>query len=751
MPDIRPKIDLKMFEQMAESDPPSFLKAYPLARENADPVELDALDYYHAKALITMNRYSEAEALALDMLSAALAKADYLQISRCNLILSRCYADGEDRNREKAYLDNAWEAARHARDDGMIVACLMLLGAWHDRKRDTAGALGAYAKAIRHIDPAKNHLELAKLRLAEGTIYYRSEQYDKALPYLLSALEAAAQATDQNLQLLIINNLATLYSLMRRFQDAEAILIRGLETAKNTNQVMHIIRITFNLGTLQLRMENPSRAKDMLEECASIANSIGFADPGFLSELKSNLAGAYRYLGDVQKAAELLGEAEDIARSRLGSDKLKEIEINKAELLLFMGRVKEGRALLRTVRKYYQTNKKLEQLTLVQANLAESYAADGKYDLALKYYRELHLTYKEHVGKLLSERTPGIDKPLQAIVTEPDTPGPGQDHKRRISDRIPDFVGVSTAFKRALEASLLAAQHPNANVFITGESGTGKDVLANIIHQHSVRRGFPFVAVNVSAVSAGLMESEFFGHKKGAFTSAVSDHNGFFIQANRGTLFLDEIGDMPVELQSKLLRALETRRIIPVGAQKELSFDCRIISCTNRDINDMMKRNLFRLDLLHRLNTVEIHIPPLRERPDDIEVLVAHYLKSIAAETNRRIPRLDPSLLDALKRHPFPGNVRELRNLIERLFIFNQGDDWDAGVLEASGIASGSGDRTFTPNPESAAQEKKAIIDALMLADGKQKDAARILGISESTLTRRIARFRLQIYTRKGR
>jgi len=648
-------IDLSSLEQMVESDPPRFMQMYPSLRDSSDPVTRQSLDYLHAKALVTMNRLEEAEQLALDMLSASLEQADYLQISRCNLILSRCYAASDDPSREKPYLDNSLEAARQARDDHMIVSSLMLLGAWHERKGDTAKALDAYTRASRHIEAGHEPLEDAKLKLAQGTIYYRSQQYDKALPFLLTALEASVLGGDLGMQLLIINNLSTLYSLMRRFEDAEEILKRGLETAHSANLVMHVIRLIFNLGILYMRVDRLQEAREKLEECAATAKSIGFADPHFVFELNNNLAGCYRYLDATQKAMELLEEAEDIARATLGPDKLKETEINKANLLLGMGRVKEGRELLRAVRKYYQTHSSYAQLTLVQVNLAESYASAGKYELALKYYREMNTTYKDYIGQLLSQRSPGLEKPLANMVPPSPNPAGVIENRRRTTDRVPDFVGVSSSFKRALDAGLLAAQHPNANVLITGESGTGKDVLANIIHQHSVRRGFPFVAVNVSAVSSGLLESEFFGHKKGAFTSAVADHNGFFIQANRGTLFLDEVGDMPVELQSKLLRALETRRITPVGATKELAFDCRVISSTNRDINDMMKRNLFRLDLLHRLNTVEIHIPPLRERPEDIEVLLRHYLKSIATETNRRIPRLDASLIETLKRHPFPG------------------------------------------------------------------------------------------------
>jgi len=740
--------DLKMLEQMSESDPPSLLRIYAEVYDSADASERNSLDYFYARALVSMNQLEQAEAKALDLLSNALDEANYQQISRANLILSRCYADSVDKSREKPYLDNAWEAARKAKDDTLIVSCMMLLGSFYQRQGDSSKALDFYARASRHIDPETDPLSQAKLKLAVGTIHYQAEEYNKAMPHLLVALESSIKARDLGLQLLIINNLSTLYSVMQRFRDAEDVLLKGLETAKSNKLMMHVIRFTFNLGTLFLRQKRFEEAQGYFLECSSLATSIGFADPQFVCDLNNNLAGCYRQLGNIGKAIELIDEAEATARNVLGPDKVKELEINKANLLLDTGQLKEGRELLRSIRKHFLTHKTLSQLTMVQAILAESYASEGKYDLALKYYRELDNTYKDYIGQVLSERSPGMEKPVDEIVPAMEQSQHNADTDRRITERIPDFVGVSRGFKRALEAGLLAAQHPNASVFITGESGTGKDVLANIIHRHSVRRAFPFVAVNVSAVTSGLLESEFFGHKKGAFTSAVNDHNGYFIQANRGTLFLDEIGDMPIELQAKLLRALENRRIIPVGAQKELNFDCRIISSTNREINDLMKRNLFRLDLLHRLNTIEIHIPPLRERPEDIEVLLEHYLVCIARETNRRVPKLDSSLIDTIKSFPFPGNVRELRNLIERLFIFNSEDKWDLRVLDTVIASPKSSDQAMSVlQPE---DDRESIINALVESGGKQKDAARLLGMSESTLTRKIAKLRLQVYTRKG-
>jgi tetratricopeptide (TPR) repeat protein len=187
-----------------------------------------------------------------------------------------------DKSREKPYLDNAWEAARKAKDDTLIVSCMMLLGSFYQRQGDSSKALDFYARASRHIDPETDPLSQAKLKLAVGTIHYQAEEYNKAMPHLLVALESSIKARDLGLQLLIINNLSTLYSVMQRFRDAEDVLLKGLETAKSNKLMMHVIRFTFNLGTLFLRQKRFEEAQGYFLECSSLATSIGFADPQFV-------------------------------------------------------------------------------------------------------------------------------------------------------------------------------------------------------------------------------------------------------------------------------------------------------------------------------------------------------------------------------------------------------------------------------------------------------------------------------------
>ncbi|MEI6423840.1 MAG: sigma-54 dependent transcriptional regulator [Lentisphaerota bacterium] len=236
------------------------------------------------------------------------------------------------------------------------------------------------------------------------------------------------------------------------------------------------------------------------------------------------------------------------------------------------------------------------------------------------------------------------------------------------------FIGVSPQILEVFEQAITAAKYPEANVLITGESGTGKENIARIIHYSSIRKDHVFCAVNSSAISETLLESEFFGHKKGSFTGAINDKMGFFEVCNQGTLFLDEIADMPFNLQAKILRATEEKVITRVGDTNQIHTDFRIISATNHDIENRVEERKFRLDLLHRLNTLHIHIPALRERPEDIKPLLIHFVDVYSIRFSKPNIQVSKEVFDVLLKYDFPGNVRELRNMTERAIILCKGN-----------------------------------------------------------------------------
>ena len=306
------------------------------------------------------------------------------------------------------------------------------------------------------------------------------------------------------------------------------------------------------------------------------------------------------------------------------------------------------------------------------------------------------------------------------------------------------FIGVSQKIRKVFDAAITAAQYPDANVLITGESGTGKENIARIIHYSSGRKDHMFCAVNSSAITDSLLESEFFGHKKGSFTGAVADKMGFFEVCNQGTLFLDEIADMPLNLQAKILRATEEKVITRVGDTMPVKTDFRIVSSTNHDIEKRVEEHKFRLDLLHRLNTLHIHIPPLRERAEDIKPLVIHFTEFFGRKFNRPGLSVDKEVYKALEKYTFPGNIRELKNMVERAIILCKSD-----VLTANDFPLKSHDHhphghgTHPANLK--LQEIEMIRKALVSTHFNQKAAADVLGITRDALIRKMKKYNLTI------
>ncbi len=301
------------------------------------------------------------------------------------------------------------------------------------------------------------------------------------------------------------------------------------------------------------------------------------------------------------------------------------------------------------------------------------------------------------------------------------------------------MIGQSDKMREVFKQILRVASS-DATVLITGESGTGKELVASAIHENSRRKNASFVAVNVSALPDALIESELFGYVRGAFTGAQENRDGRFRAANRGTLFMDEIGDLPITLQPKLLRVLESYAFAPVGTNIESSVDIRLIAATSRNISEMIQRDHFRIDLYHRLNVLSIELPPLRERPEDIPILVEHFLEDCARRHLRPIPDVAPELLEYLGQYDWPGNVRQLRNAIENMVVM--GEERVLTLRDLPKYLSGnpqtetSSSRRIPLNLQQL--EKDAILSALKKSFGNRTHAAHTLGISVRTLQRKL-------------
>ncbi|MEE4113749.1 MAG: sigma-54 dependent transcriptional regulator, partial [Desulfobacteraceae bacterium] len=289
-----------------------------------------------------------------------------------------------------------------------------------------------------------------------------------------------------------------------------------------------------------------------------------------------------------------------------------------------------------------------------------------------------------------------------------------------------------------------------ATVMVTGESGTGKELVAAAIHRNSPRKAGPFVKVNCAAITETLLESELFGHEKGAFTGAERRREGRFVQADGGSLFLDEVGEMPVSMQVKLLRVIQERELTRVGGEQTIPVDVRLIVATNQDLAQMVNAGTFREDLYYRLNVVELKTPPLRERREDIPLLAAFFLTRFAEKNRKSVVRFSPRALDLLIRHPWPGNVRELMNTIERAVVLARSDCLDESDFAALTARRNEIDATLSGSAFPAdipleRIEREAILNTLASADGNKSEAARRLGITRKTLREKLKKYGLPL------
>jgi two-component system response regulator HydG len=325
---------------------------------------------------------------------------------------------------------------------------------------------------------------------------------------------------------------------------------------------------------------------------------------------------------------------------------------------------------------------------------------------------------------------------------------------RDLRDRLDDTLGFDglvgrSAAMRQIVGTLKQIAPSDASVLITGESGTGKELIAQAVHHHSDRSGKPFVPLNCAGLSESILEDELFGHVRGAFTGAEKDREGRFEYAHQGTLFLDEIGDMPAAMQAKLLRVLESGEGVRLGSNQPRHVNVRLVAATHHDLDKLVEQGTFREDLFYRLAVVRLHLPPLRERPEDVPLLVDHFVKQFAEKMNKPAPRVDDDVRQTLMQQAWPGNVRQLRNVVQNLVVMADGDAIEPRHLPAN-LRDASGDAVASPGGEVTgamsldALEKQAIRNALQATQGNREQASQILGIGERTLYRKLKEYGLK-------
>ena len=746
-------MNIASLDLLSEENPSIIIDKFEAICANPpEGISINVLSYFKAKALVSLNRLNESEQLITDLLGKAVLCKDYFSLVKCYILLSKCYSDPKTRHRVKPSLELALEYAHASKNEGLLAEALSNLGYYFFSQKDYKTALEYQLRATGHLKKQPVSTLNVQILIRTAAVYNALQKVNHVVSVLIQALEVCQASDDKTHQFIIVNNLVTAYIKLKKYAEAEDVLAQAIKFCREKHINIHLLRMTYNQGILRTHQARFEEAIDIYQKCLEIHDSLKLHNLPLLLDIYNNISVCYGMLEKADQTIEYLNKAEEIAIRLNDSDLTTQVCVNKANYFVQTGNYEEALILVHNAIDYYTKKKSYEnQITAMRI---QSLIYEKKKELAksIKVCRDIDKVYMSYINQIQMDKTESCNIQMSELSSNINRARENvqfiiKNHKRGLNQ---EFIGKSAAYMSVVNSALLAAQHPNASVFIIGESGTGKEIIANLIHNNSIRRDYPFVPVNASAISTGLLESELFGHKRGAFTGATTDTKGFFVQSNKGTLFLDEITEMPVEHQVKLLRALETRKITPVGSVTEVDFDSRVISSTNRNIYEQLQRNEFRLDLFHRLNTIEITIPPLRQRTEDIELLLNHFVNLYTNETKRPQPRIELSFLNRLKHYSFPGNVRELKNIVERLFIMADNQVWNENILGFLNPAFQGHEPQSSTLSMRVKNEEELIIQALITAKGRQIDAAKLLEISESTLTRRIAKYHLDSYTRKG-
>ncbi|OQY40213.1 MAG: hypothetical protein B6226_00350 [Candidatus Cloacimonetes bacterium 4572_65] len=656
-----------------------------------------------------------------------------------------------------------------------------------------------------------------------GYIYWMRQNFDKSIEYLEKSLHLANENYPPEKLPNRYTNLGYIYESSGQLDAAETIYKQGLAFAKKHNSLSGIKLAYDAMGRLSLGRADYRRAAIYLEESLKLYTTVRDIDR---ASVISNLANAYIYLGNLEKAKKYFNEIQaewvkhddpefyystlissaHIYKTLKDYNKAEENLLNSLKYARSSNATEQLCTCLLALSALYRTTNKLvkaeecglEALGIVKKNKNEkllktcfnslakisfekkdyikvfdyasnainlakkqnnlpnqmqllklcsiSYEEIGDYKNAYDFITKYNKLNEKHLKEQKRKNEELDNNPLAGIagnrhyVFSKSNSLLSHELTRKIGTTL---IGKDPSMVKLINHAFMAAGHSNASILIRGESGTGKEIIAKLIHYSSSRSSFPFVAVNSAAFNPGVVNSALFGHEKGAFTGANVKKIGHIEAANRGTIFFDEIGEMPIETQISLLRVLEEKSIIPVGSNKAKKVNFRLISATNSDIYKHVESKTFRLDFLNRINTLEIVIPPLRDRKDDIPILVDYFIESICSDLNIPRPTLSLQALNLLCNYNYPGNVRELRNTIERLIIFNSsknisGEDVNflQNVMPTKEVSCMI---EKTLNLEEL--EREAIIQAMKRANNVKVKAAGLLGISIYTLLRRLKKY----------
>lgn len=698
-----------------------------------------------ASALNSIYRLKEALKIALD-LDKKLKNEELQVLEIFNLFtIISIYNKMGNKECSKSYTDEAYIRAQGTQD--MILKTLA----------------ETYNIAIMQLDPTQinpliedayqkiTYTEHPYFRLCMlsrlGKIHEDLSQFNKAQDYFSTAYELSIQHQMSVMSLKLCIALIRNCAALGKHEMAEHFFAMAQHLIAQLRLPIFELELNLDYGLLKKSTGDYQAAVLFFNKSLHAAQKNQLDLPLLEFTVLSNLADCLNHMGQREQALSYQLDAENLIAGKGFLEMEIALSTRIADTLIADAKWDEAIRRLKEATSYYRQNNKIPELMQTMRSMAEFFRQKNDYQEGFAVLSELDKLNQKYIQDLRNSYSKVSDQKLNDIINESKTLHAKYENLlnevvKRQSTR---FIGNSKSAKRVIDSAILASMHREANVLITGPSGTGKEILAQMIHYSSPQKNEPFVPVNCAAISASLLDVYFFGAAAGQFTGSTKERKGFFEIASGGTIFIDEISELPMDFQAKLLHALDTKSFRPVGKDSILPLDCKIIASTQKDTLQMLANNEFRLDLLHRLNTLEISIPPLRERMEDIPLLVEYFSRIFARETNKRLPQIKDSFFNRLNEYDFPGNVRELKNIIERIFILYYEPIWTADILDNINVFRHDHQlrgKLLDHNIKDLDRER--IIEALAKTGGKQKTAAKLLNMSESTLCRKIKKYNLK-------
>jgi len=615
---------------------------------------------------------------------------------------------------------------------------------FHQNPQEDEEQLGRISDLL---DPAEHPFYRLSLLSSLGHAYLSIHKSDLALSFFSAAYDLSHRHGLSISSLELCIGILECSAQLQKQEIGEEFFTQGNRLVAQLRLPLFEAFLAYNYALLKYAMKDYRAAVLFFQKSIQVLNASEQNLPQLHFDIYNHLSIALNNLGLEEQALSYQILAENILQDIDDQERKVYLSVNIAWSLMALGHESKALGRLKEAKRYYRKHDNLEMQIKISRGIAQFYRKKQDWLRSLAMQRCTDDLSQLQIRRLQQFRSQTSEDKLKQILKDSGAIQQRYENllnevSRRQTER---FIGNSPAAKRVIDSAVLASMHPEASVLLQGESGTGKETLARMIHYGSVNKDLPFIAVNCAAISASLFETEFFGSAAGQLTGLMEERQGYFEQVGKGTLFLDEIAEIPPDFQTKLLGVIDSGKFSPIGKELSLPISCRIIASTNREVHELIRNNILRLDLLHRLNTLEINIPPLRERLEDIPLLVECFARNFSRETTRRLPQIRDSFFDRLNSYLFPGNVRELKNIIERMFILYYEPVWTSEILDQISVfrrGKHLGGSLIEHNIKDL--DKERIIEALRKTGGKQKTAAKLLSMSESTLCRKIKRYNIK-------